>query len=71
MVFDLAYPNKIDPEKFPKRDWNNFYGKVDEQLRSEVILRLFVDADYADDGSNRRSRTGFIIFMTEAQLPGI
>ena len=61
MVFDLAYPKK-NPDNFPKRDWNNFYGKVDEQLPpampeplgSEVILRLFVDADY-DPGQDSSS----------------
>lgn len=34
-----------------------------EPLGKEVILRLYVDADYAGDGANRRSRTGFITYM--------
>ena len=75
MVYDPSYP--IVPEdKFPKHDWNNFYGEVKEQmpplmpepLGSEVIMRVFVDADYAGDNANRRSRTGFIIFLNEAPI---
>jgi hypothetical protein len=31
MVFDPTYP-VIDMENFPKRDWNNFYGNVKEQM---------------------------------------
>ena len=39
-----------------------------EPLGKEVILRLYVDADYAGDGANRRSRTGFITYMNEAPI---
>ena len=75
MVFDPAYP-EIDLSNFPKRDWNNFYGEVKEQLPpampeplgNPVIVRLFVDADYAGDGANRRSRTGFFIFINNAPI---
>ena len=75
MVFDPSYP-KVDDEKFTKKNWNNFYGDVEEQLPpampdplgGEVLLRLFVDADYAGDGATRRSRTGFIIFLNEAPI---
>jgi hypothetical protein len=75
MVFDPTYP-EIDMGNFPKRDWNNFYGQVKElmppampkPLGNEVILRLYVDADYAGDGANRRSRSGFFIFMNEAPI---
>ena len=75
MVFDPSYP-EIDEANFPKRDWNNFYGDVKEQLPpsmpkplgAEVILRLYVDADYAGDGSTRRSRTGFFVFLNEAPI---
>ena len=34
----------------------------------EVLLRLYRDANYAGDGSNRRSRTGFFIFLNEAPI---
>ena len=34
----------------------------------KVIMRMFVDADYAGDGANRRSRTGFFILVNEAPI---
>ena len=39
-----------------------------EPLGEEVLLCLYVDADYAaGDGSNRRSRTtGFFVFLNKA-----
>ena len=60
MVFDPNYP-EIDHDNFPKRDWDNFFGDVKEcipldmpePLGEEVLLHLYVDADYAGDGSNR------------------
>ena len=39
-----------------------------EALGGEMYLRLFVDADYAGDGTNRRSRTGFFIFLNESPI---
>ena len=75
MVYDLSYPTTKE-ENFPKRNWNNFHGKVSEilppsmpePLGNEVIIRVFVDADYAGDNANRRSRTGFVIFINEAPI---
>jgi hypothetical protein len=71
MIFDPSYP-EIDHDNFPKRDWNNFYGEVKEELPplmptplgKEVILRLYCDSDFAGDGYSRRSRTGFFVFLT-------
>ena len=75
MIFDPSYP-EIDHDNFPKRDWNNFYGEVKEEipplmpkpLGREVILRLFCDSDFAGDGNSRRSRTGFFVFLNEAPI---
>ena len=39
-----------------------------EPLGGEVILGMFVDADYTGDRATRRSRTGFIIFLNEAPI---
>merc|ERR1712115_194982 len=39
-----------------------------EPLGSDVIMRVFVDADYAGDNANKRSRTGFVIFLNEAPI---
>ena len=75
MMFDPKYP-EIDHDNFPRRDWNNFYGDMKEllppampkPLGKEVILRMYVDADYAGEGATRRSRTGFIVFMNSAPI---
>ena len=76
MVYDPSYPH-INETDFPKRNWDNFYGKVEEQLPPampkpygpEVIMQMFVDADYAGNGANRRSRTGFFILgVNEAPI---
>ena len=39
-----------------------------EPLGPEVIMRMFVDADYAGNGANRRSRTGFFIYLNEVPI---
>ena len=70
MVYDPTYPIILGIE-FPKRDCNNFYVNVKEHvppvvpkpLGPEVIMRLFVDANYTGDGANRKSRTRFFIFL--------
>ena len=75
MLFDPTYPD-IDYTSFPRRDWEDFYGEVEEEdppempdpLGSEMIMRLFVDADYAGDNANRRSRTGFFIFLQNSPI---
>ena len=76
MVLDPCYP-KIDQEDFIKRDdWDHFYGDVKEELPTdmpkplgkEVDLRLYVDSSHANDKSNRRSRTGFFIYLNSALI---
>ena len=57
-------------------DWKAFYGDVKESvppnapkpLGKEVVLRMFVDSDHAGDKADRRSRTGFMIFMNMAMI---
>ena len=75
MIYDPTYPIILEDE-YPQRDWNNFYENLKEHIPSampkplgpEVIMRMFVDDDYAGDGANRRSRTGFLIFLNEAPI---
>lgn len=70
IVFDPTYP-QIDETKFIKRDWSDFYGDVREDIPAEVpvplgkemIIRAFVDADFAGDQLSRRSRTGFLVML--------
>ena len=56
LVLDETYP-EIDESQFEKRDWKEFYGKMKETmppnmpraLGLELLIRAFVDADYAGD----------------------
>ena len=75
LVLDPTYPD-IDMSNFQEHNWDNFYGKVTEAIPmeapesrgKEVDLRLFVDSDHAGDKRNRRSRTGFFIFLNSALI---
>jgi len=76
LVLDPSYP-EIDHDSFLKRNWDYFYGEDLEEelpqdmptpLGKEVDLRLYVDSSHADDKSNRRSRTGFFIFLNSALI---
>ena len=57
--------------KFIKRDWEQFYGKMEEirpenapkALSKELIIWAFDNADFAGDSLSRRSRTGFIVML--------
>ena len=75
MVLDPTYP-MIDEEAFIRRDWKEFYGEGKEAkppgmprpLGRELLIRAFVDADFAGDQLLRRSRTGFIIMANMAPV---
>ena len=76
MSFDPAYP-KINLEDFPSTDWTqSIYGEVSEELPHNmpeprgmpVQVACFVDADHAEDKSNRRSQTGFVIYVNNAPI---
>ena len=74
MAFDPSYP-EINTKAFnADANWTSFYGDVEEAIPANappprgksVDLRLLVDSDHAGDKSNRRSRTGFFIFLNMA-----
>ena len=76
LVLDTSYPG-IDMSEFKSNEnWAPFYGDVQDTkplnspkpLCKEVTLRIFVDSDYAGDKSDRRSRTGFMIFMNMVMI---
>lgn len=75
LVFDPTYP-EIDGNQFIEHDWKHFYGNVCEAIPpdmpkpkgKEVDIRMFVDSDHAGDTSNRRSRSGFFIFINSALI---
>ena len=76
LVLDPSYPD-IDMSAFKSNeDWKAFYGDVKEALPpnapkplgKEVVLRMSVDSDRAGEKVDRRSRTGFVIFMNMAMI---
>ena len=75
LVLDPSYPD-IDQKNFVRRDWEHFYGDVSEPLPpdmpkplgKDVDLRLYVDSSHANDKVNRRSRTGFFVFLNSALI---
>ena len=75
LVLDPTYPD-IDAESFERRDWKEFYGETEEivpkdapdPLGPEMLIRAFVDADYAGDVVSRKSRSGFIVMLNMAPI---
>jgi len=75
LVLDPSYP-EIDKDHFLRRDWNNFYGDVKEQLPvdmpkplgPEIDLRLYVDSSHANDKHTRRSRSGFFVYLNSSLI---
>ena len=75
LVFDPSYPD-IDRSNFMEHDWREFYGDVKEAippnaplaLGKDVDIRMYVDSDHAGDKSNRRSRTGFFIYLNSSLI---
>lgn len=75
LVLDPTYPD-IDENDFVKRNWKQFYGDESEELPpgrprplgKEMIIRAFVDADFAGKKLTRRSRTGFIVMLNGAPI---
>ena len=75
LVLDPSYP-EIDEEMFVEQEWHNFYGNIKEEIPpnapepkgNEFIIRVFVDASHADNKVNRKSRTGFIVFLNSSPI---
>ena len=71
---DPCYARQNKDKFIDDADWTPSYGDVSKALPPNapkplgkgVELRLFADSDHAGDKKSRRSRTGFMIFMTRA-----
>ena len=71
MAFDPSYPEIRESAFNKKADWSEFYHEAKEAIPANappargkpVDLRLLTDSDHAGDKSNRRSRTGFLVFL--------
>eukprot|EP00957_Ditylum_brightwellii_P086053 6546829-Ditylum_brightwellii.AAC.1 len=75
MVSDPTYP-EINGNDFLECDWKECYRDAKEPIPPnapkprgrELNLRLFVDSDHAGDKTNRKSRTGFFIYLYMAPV---
>jgi hypothetical protein len=75
VVCDPTYP-AVDMGTFIKTDWKSMYGDVKEMISldapiprgKEVDVRLFVDSHHAGEKITRRSRTGFVIYLSMAPI---
>ena len=75
LVLDPSYPH-IDEKAFERRNWKDFHGDVKEVLpdhfprpfEKELLIRAFVDADFAGESLTRRSRTGFLIMLNSSPI---
>ena len=62
-------PVEWDEDKFPDRNWEDFYPDAKEELppnmpeaRGKAVqVNYFVDADHAGDVVSRRSHTGILL----------
>ena len=78
MVFDPTYPD-IYHHEYNKQDWGHFYGDIKEAIPTnapeprgkDVDLRLMVDSNHTSDKLQRRSRTGYYIFLNLAMIAWI
>ena len=76
LVLNPSYPGVNQDEFKSEENWKTVYGNIGEALPpnapkplgKEITLCMFVDLDHAGDKSDRRSRTGFMIFMNMAMI---
>ena len=74
-MLDPTYPF-INEDTFQHCDWKEFYHGAEEPIPGNmpkprgkgIDLRLFVDSNHAGDKRNRRSRTGFLIYLNTALI---
>ena len=75
IAFDTEYVDYSDMTKI-EYDWHEQYADAEELVPTDapqpkghqVQMSCFVDASHADDVLNRRSTTGFIIFLNKTPI---
>ena len=75
LMFDSGYP-KVKENWFQIYDWHDFYRddkeaippNMPEARGNDVIITAFMDANHADDRSDRKSLTGVLIFVNKAPI---
>ena len=70
IAMDPKYPT-VNEYSFKAQDWSQQYGDIKEALPinappprvKEVVLRMMVDSDHTGDETDRRSYTGYMIYV--------
>ena len=76
LAYDPVVPPVDESIFHSKADWEDFYGKVEEEMPpnmpelhgNPVSISAFVDANHAGNVVTRRSHTGIIIFVQNAPI---
>ena len=75
LIFDPMVPD-VGDSNFVECDWSDFYLGASEALLPNalkplgkgVMLRMFIDSNYAGDKVSRCSRTSFVIFLNYGMI---
>ena len=78
LAMDTNYPT-VNEDSFKSQDWSQQYGDIKEAIPinappprgKEVLLKMMVDSDHAGEETDRRSRTGYMIFVNMALIDWI
>ena len=79
LSFPLSFkPGRMsnDYSKFKEVDWSEFYPEAEEviplnvptPMGSPITITVWVDANHAGNLANRRSHTGFIIYVNQSPI---
>ena len=75
LAMDPNYPT-VNEDSFKAQDWSQQYRDIKETIPinappprgKELVLRMMVDSDHTGDETDRRSRTGYMIFFNVALI---
>ena len=77
LILDPTYPVINYCDFRDREDWKAFYDNVEEASPpmhllkppgKSIVIRMFVDSGHAGDKKDRRSRTGFMVFVNTALI---
>ena len=75
LTMEPNYPT-VNEDRFKAQDWSQQYGDIKEAIPinappprgKEVVLRMMVDSDHAEDETDRHYCTGYMIYVNMALI---
>ena len=75
LAMEPKYPT-VNEYSFKTQDWSQQYGNIKEAIPinaplprgNELVLRMMADSDHLGDDTDRRSHTGYMIFVNMALI---